>query len=207
MKKSSFNLDDSYKIYNAYIEHVKRVVSDLPSDDVEDLVNEIDSHIFEAFNDIKDIGSEKERIEMVIKNLGSPESYLKPIIAEKELHRAVNKYNVIGILKGIWSTILTGSQYALLSLMYIFILSAGVIIIAKILFPHKTGLFVNEGHFIGLGFIAQINSNAVDLLGYWLIPIMFGVIIIFYFFITFLLKQILRMKGRVKTNGLNEYEL
>lgn len=207
MKKSSFKLDDSYKIYNAYIEDVKRVVSGLPSDDVEDLVNEIDSHIFEAFNDIKDIGSEKEKIEMVIKNLGSPESYLKPIIAEKELRRAVNKYNVIGILKGICSTILTGSQYALLSIMYIFILSAGVIIIAKILFPHKTGLFVDEGHFIGLGFIAQINSNAVDLLGYWLIPIMFGVIIVFYFFITFLLKKILHMKRRVKTNWLNEYEL
>jgi uncharacterized membrane protein len=198
MKKSNFNQEEAYRVYHAYIEHAKKVVAGLPADDAEDIINEIDSHIFEAFNDAAYISSEKERIEMVVRNLGSPESYLKPIIAEKELHRAVDKYNAIGILKGIWSTILTGSRYALLSVMYIFILGAGVVIIAKILYPHKTGLFVNDGHFAGLGFMAQINSDATELLGYWLIPVMIVAIIVFYYFITFLLKQLLRMKKRVK---------
>jgi hypothetical protein len=198
MKKSNFNQEEAYRIYHAYIEHAQKVIAGLPADDAEDIINEIDSHIFEAFNDTAYISSEKERIEMVVRNLGSPESYLKPIIAEKELHRAVDKYNAIGILKGIVSTILTGSQYALLSVMYIFILGAGVVIIAKILYPHKTGLFVNEGHFVGLGFLSQINSGAVELLGYWLIPIMIVAIIAFYFLITFLLKQLLRIKKGVK---------
>jgi hypothetical protein len=207
MKRNNFNQEDAYKIYHAYIEHVGKVVFGLPANDVEDIINEINSHIFEAFNDASYISSEKERIEMVVRNLGSPESYLKPIIAEKDLHRAVNKYNAIGILKGICSTILTGSHYALLSIMYIFILCAGVVIIAKILYPHKTGLFVNDGHFVGLGFIAQINSNAIDLLGYWLIPIMIVAIIVFYFLITFLLKQFLHMKRRIKINTHNENEL
>jgi hypothetical protein len=197
MKKSNFNQEEAYRIYHAYIEHAGKVVAGLPAEDAEDIINEIDSHIFEAFNDAAYISSEKERIEMVVRNLGSPESYLKPIIAEKELHRAVDKYNAIGILKGICSTILTGSRYALLSVMYLFILGAGIVIIAKILYPHKTGLFVNDGHFVGLGFLSQINSGAVELLGYWLIPVMIVAIIAFYFLITFLLKQLLRMKKRV----------
>jgi hypothetical protein len=197
MKKSNFNQEEAYRIYQAYIEHAGKVVAGLPAGDAEDVINEIDSHIFEAFNNATHISSEKERIEMVIRNLGSPESYLKPIIAEKKLHRAVDKYNVIGILKGICSTILTGSRYALLSVMYLFILATGIVIIAKILYPHKTGLFVNEGHFVGLGFMDQINSGATELLGYWLIPIMIVAIIAFYFLITFLLKQLLRMKKRV----------
>jgi hypothetical protein len=200
MKRSNFNQEDAYRIYHAYIEQVGKVVAGLPSEDIEDIINEIDSHIFEAFNDATYISSEKERIEMVVRNLGSPESFLKPMIAEKKLHRAVNKYNAVGILKGICSSILTGSRYALLSVMYIFILCGGIVIIAKILYPHKTGLFVDEGHFVGLGFIAQINSGAVELLGYWLIPIMIVAIIAFYFLITFLLKQLLRMKRRVKNN-------
>jgi hypothetical protein len=198
MKKSNFNQEEAYRIYHAYIEHAKKVVAGLPAEDAEDIINEIDSHIFEAFHDAAYISSEKERIEMVVRNLGSPESYLKPIIAEKELSRAVDKYNAIGIVKGIGSTILSGSRYVLLSVMYLFILGAGIVIIAKILFPHKTGLFVSDGHFVGLGFLSQINSGATELLGYWLIPVMIVAIIAFYFLVTFLLKQLLHMKKRVK---------
>jgi hypothetical protein len=198
MKKSNFNQEGAYQIYHAYIEQAGKLLAGLPAGDAADIMNEIDSHIFEAFQDAAYISSEKERIEMVVRNLGAPESYLKPIIADRKLSRAVDGYNAVGIVKGICSTILSGSRYALLSVMYLFILGAGVVIIAKLLYPHKTGLFVSEGHFVGLGFLSQINSGATELLGYWLIPVMIVAIIAFYFLTTFLLKQLLCMKKRVK---------
>lgn len=197
MNESVFRTKDARIIYNTYIEHAKDILVDLSSEDIIDIISEIDSHIFESYNANSSIESEKERIEIVINKLGDPESYLKPIIVEKQLHYAVNKYNFMGIFKGICSIILTGSQYTILCLMYLFILAGGVVVIAKFLYPHNTGLFVDKGEFIGLGYISQINQEAVDLLGYWLIPIMIIAIILFYYLMTFILKQVLHFKNKV----------
>ncbi len=204
MKRNNFINDESYNIYHSYIQNVKKAASVLSNNDVNDILNEIDSHIYESFIDNNDIQSEKDRIEIVLRKLGTPESYLKPIIAERKLKKAVNKYNIWGILKGIWSVVLAGSKYALLSIMYFFILTGGIIIIAKILYPNKTGLFVSDGDFVALGFTSDINSEAVELLGYWLIPIMILAILFFYFAMTFILKKLLHLNNNSKKDAYYE---
>jgi REP element-mobilizing transposase RayT len=46
MKRSDFNSTEAYKIYANYIEHVHNIISALPKDDVLDIMNEFDSHIY-----------------------------------------------------------------------------------------------------------------------------------------------------------------
>ncbi|MDR0750389.1 MAG: hypothetical protein LBF62_12595 [Tannerellaceae bacterium] len=204
MKRSDFDSVEAYKIYTNYIEQVNDIISMLPKDDVTDIINEIDSHIYESFICNKTIVSEKERIMMVIRNLGEPQSYLKPVITERQLKHAINKYNIFGILRGIWVTLLTGGQYITALIMYLLILSCGFLVIAKIFYPHKTGLFIEDGNFAGLGFLSQINAGAAELLGYWLIPILIVSCAIFYFFMTFILKKIVRIKTRLNLKDKQE---
>ncbi|MDR1517753.1 MAG: hypothetical protein LBS52_06640 [Dysgonamonadaceae bacterium] len=197
MKRSDFNSAEAYRIYANYIEQVNDTISMLPKDDVFDITNEIDSHIYESFICNKAIASEKERITTVIRNLGEPQSYLKPVIAERQLKQAINKYNIWGILKGFWGILLTGGQYITAVIMYLFLLSGGFLVIAKIFYPHKTGLFIEHGDFVGLGFLSQINAEAVELLGYWLIPVSIVSCVIFYLLMTFILKRIVRIKTKL----------
>jgi uncharacterized membrane protein len=197
MKRSDFNSIEAYKIYANYIEKVNNIISTLQKDDIHDIMNEIDSHIYESFICNEDIVSEKERITTVIRNLGEPQSYLKPVIAERRLKQAINKYDIWGILRGIWATLLTGGQYITVLIMYLLILSCGFLVIAKIFYPHKTGLFIEDGNFVALGYISQINAEAIELLGYWLIPALIVSCVIFYFFMTFILKKIVKTKTKL----------
>jgi uncharacterized membrane protein len=194
MKRSDFDSIEAYKIYANYIDQVNDIISTLPENDILDIMNEIDSHIYESFICNKAIPSEKERITTVIHDLGEPQSYLKPVIAERQLRQAINKYNIWGILRGFWAILLTGGQYFTAVIMYLFILSGGFLVIAKIFYPHKTGLFIEDGDFVSLGFLSQINAEAVELLGYWLIPILVISCVIFYFLMTFILKKIVRIR-------------
>jgi uncharacterized membrane protein len=197
MKRSDFDSIEAYKIYANYIEQVNDIISMLPKDDILDIMNEIDSHIYESFICNRAIVPEKERITTVIRNLGEPQSYLKPVIAERQLKQAINKYDIFGILRGIWATLLTGGQYIIALIMYLLILSCGFLVIAKIFDPRKTGLFVEDGSFVGLGYLSQINAGAIELLGYWLIPALIVSCVIFYFLMTFILKKIVRIKTKL----------
>jgi hypothetical protein len=198
MKRSDFDTVEAYKIYANYIEQVNELISTLPKDDILDIMNEIDSHIYESFICNKAIIPDKERIKTVISNLGEPQSYLKSVIVEKQFGQAVRKYNIEGIFKDIKTIILTSGQYMTVFIMYLFLLTGSFLVIAKILYPHKTGLFMDDENIIGFGYIFQINAESVELLGYWFIPIMIISCIIFYFLMTFILKKIVQIKA-----GLN----
>ena len=197
MNKSNFTSEQSYINYASYIEKVKRIISVLPDEDALELMKELDSHIFESLHaDTSIIISEEERIKTVLDKLGSPESYLAPLIAEKRLTHAIKKYNLVEILKAIFGIFKTGGQYFLLSILYLFTLGFGIVIIAKIFYPQKTGFFFEEGQIIGLGFFSKINAQATDLLGYWIIPLMIILIIIFYLITTYLLRKIVLRKRK-----------
>ncbi|MDR0604523.1 MAG: hypothetical protein LBG80_09505 [Bacteroidales bacterium] len=198
MKRSNFDSVEAYKIYVKYIEQVNNEISMLPQNDIIDIMNEIDSHIYESFICNKSIAGEEERITTVIHNLGEPKFYLKPVIAERQLRQAINKYNIVGILKGVLATLLTGGQYVTVSIVYLFMLLGGFLVIAKIFYPAKTGLFVEDGNFIGFGYLYKINAKTVELLGYWLIPALIISCVIFYFFMTFILKRIVRIRTKLK---------
>jgi len=197
MKRNDFNSEGAYEIFQAYMLHVSKILSSLPEDERDDIQNEITSHIYEAFFD-SNIENEEKRIGEVLMNLGAPASYLKPMIAEKHLQRAAEKYNIWSIIKGIWLVLLAGSRYTLLSILYLFTLAGGLVILAKIFFPNKTGLFLNEGEVATIGFSSKIDPNMTELLGYWIIPLMIIAVVSFYFVITFLLNIILKAKNKTK---------
>jgi hypothetical protein len=198
MKRSDFDSVEAYKIYAKYVEQVEETISTLSKEDRLDFMSEIDSHIYESFISNKAIISEEERIKTVIRHLGNPQSYLKPVIAEKHLKQAVNTYYWRRIFKSLPAALLTGGQYLILVTMYLLIFSAGFLAIAKIFYPDKTGLFIEEGNFVAFGYISQMNAGAIELLGYWMIPASIVLSAVFYFFMTFILKGIIRIKTGLK---------
>jgi hypothetical protein len=184
MKRSDFDSTDAYEIYANYIEQVNGIISMLHKEDILDIVNEIDSHIYESFLANKAILQEDERITAVLRNLGEPLSYLMPliaeVIAEGQLKQPVSKYDIPGILRGIRAALRTGGKYVITSILYLLIVSCGLLAVAKIFYPRTTGLFIADGNFAGFGYLSQINAGAIELLGYWMIPAMIASCVIFY---------------------------
>lgn len=96
MERSNFNTEDSYKLYQAYISQLRKKLNPLIPEDRIDIIREIDSHIYEALTQRNDgLSNEKEILENILKNLGSPDSLIKTLIAEKKLTSATQKYNII----------------------------------------------------------------------------------------------------------------
>lgn len=197
MERSNFNTEDSYKLYQAYISQLRKKLNPLIPEDRIDIIREIDSHIYEALTQRNDgLSNEKEILENILKNLGSPDSLIKTLIAEKKLTSATQKYNIIEILKAIFLIFKTGGQYILVCVGYLLVLGFGIVLIAKILYPDKTGLFVENGDIVGIGYFNRVNESAVDLLGYWIIPIMILLIVIFYYLVTFLLRKAILFRSK-----------
>jgi hypothetical protein len=193
MKRNIFYSEQSYALYTRYIQRVRKNISSLPDNEIEEIIAELDSHIYEALqlNDYRQ-DSEFQTLEAILNRLGQPESYLTPLIAKKKLVSAFSKYNIINILRAIFLIFRTTGKYFVISILYLFILTFGIVVIAKLLYPQKTGFFIKDGQMLGIGYLYKINTDATELLGYWLIPIMLVLIVLFYLIITFIFRKRIR---------------
>lgn len=197
MDREKFKTDNAYHIYALYLNKIKHITEHLPKFEVENIIMEIDSHIFEYLSSGEDSDyNEEDRLKKILNKLGEPDSYLRPLVADLELKYAVQKYNIISILKAVYNVIKVGGTYLLLSLLYLFILVLGILLIAKLFYPSNIGLFYEKGRFVGLGFLAHVNEQMTEQLGYWFILVMIIVIIIFYIVITYLFKNIISRKSK-----------
>jgi len=100
MKVLNFEQSASQKIYNDYINRIKRTTATLTKEDREDVLLEFNSHIYEGMK--RDPGgNEVDRLLNLTENLGSPEEVLKPLIAEKKLQQATKTFNPIHVIKAL----------------------------------------------------------------------------------------------------------
>jgi uncharacterized membrane protein len=190
MKKINFQDKSAEKIYHSYIRRIDRTLSVLPKSDKIDLLMEYNSHIYEG---LQSYGhkSEVERLLQITQNLGDPEVFLKPLVAERKLIQATKTFNPKHIFQAIFLNIGNGFVYSLFALLYLCLFSFLFLIITKILYGTQVGLYINDGKFVALG-ILDAGPGDIEVLGSWFIPVLLISMVLLYLLITFLLKAMKR---------------
>lgn len=180
------------KIWHQYFRRVKRCAKPLKSNQQEELILEIQDHLFESLK--QETGNnEAEKLLNAIDKLGDPEEYLRPIIADRLLSSASSTLNPKTIFKGLYYHLFGDIKNFLLSLAfslgYFTAFIFAVLSIFKIFFPDNIGFFINENGGILIGIIGG-ESLKTDILGYWDVPLGLLVSLIIYLVLTRNLKVV-----------------
>ncbi|TWJ01434.1 putative membrane protein [Mucilaginibacter frigoritolerans] len=191
MKKLNFTTPTAQKIYDDYFNRVTRCTRTLPLNDQLEIMMEVNSHIYEATQNTTP-QTEVEVLVNALQNFGAPEEVLQPLVADKKVKQATRTFNPRHIIQALYLNISNGIGFVLVAILYLSITAFGILIIAKLIYPNHTGLFIGNGHLFAFGFISDLPNNAAELLGNWFIPVVAILIVIFYFLNTLLFRLLKR---------------
>ena len=186
MKTITFKSVSAQRIYDNYMMSIKKNISILSEEDKLDMLMEINSHIYEA---VQGESNEDEVMNIlnITENLGSPEEFLAPVIAEKKIIQASKTFNPRHVRQALKLNFSNGFFYAILSLLYLLLSVFGLLIAVKIVKPSNTGLFYHEDSFKAFGYVSD-SEGMNEILGYWFIPLAILSAITFYILITLLFR-------------------
>lgn len=196
-KKQLFSSEVTIKIWNQYLQRVERLAKGLTTDQRHELMMEIQDHLFESFQQ-QEGKIEAEKLLNAIDDMGDPEVFVKPLIADHFLDSAKSSFNPKTIFKGLYYYVFGGAKYFLVSILYIIgYLCAFLVTMMALLkpfFPHHIGLFLHENGWISFGLLFEGFANfgivmdktpiRLELLGYWIIPIGIVFATLLYLFLT-----------------------
>ncbi|WP_134090949.1 hypothetical protein [Olivibacter sp. XZL3] len=186
MQKISFTERNAQQVYEQFLSNVSNVIKDLPDKDRNEIVMEINSHIYEGMESM-DNGSEIDRILSITSQLGDPHEFLKPIVTERQLDDALKKFKLGKILSIIYKKAKTSVNYAMFFILYLFSLCTFSLIFFKLFFPANTGLFYSGQRIKAFGFALNI-SGTTEVLGGWFYLVVIAIVSVFYGIITLLLR-------------------
>lgn len=206
MKAISFDTQSAQRVYNDYIQRCRKATSILSEKDREDVLLEINSHIYEylSANNTKD---QLETLLNVLERLGAPEETLKEIVASKKIGQATLTFNPKHLMQALVLNLTNGVIYIVLFVLFLLELAFPVLIILKLIYPDQVGLYAkNNGGFL-YGYISQAGSGGIsvgfsnrvertELLGSWFIPVTLLIAVAIYFGIIFLLKVVKKNKRK-----------
>lgn len=190
IKEIEFTETATKRVYDSYMNRIKKVIKSLPLNDQNDVLLEFNSHIYEGLQRNKN-KTEIDSLLDVLDKLGIPEDDLKPLVADKKMEQATTTFNPFHVLKALALNITNGISYMIFFILYVLLFGFFYLIYAKITNPSAVGLFFKDDSFLVLGKTNQsylTDSGIVEVLGNWFIPAMLISILAFYFIITFLLK-------------------
>ena len=188
-KKIQFKNADAQKIYDNYLKQIYSATKKLSNEDQNDILMELNSHIFESISKTENPASEISNLLNVLDKIGVPNDVLKPLVAEKKLNQAIRTFNPIHVFQAITLNISNGIIYFVFFILYLFLFSFIVLILGKIIYPDNVGFYFKKGEIFQYGgFLENENIKQYEILGYWFIPVTIILTIIFYFLITLLLK-------------------
>ncbi len=185
MKRLTFKEKDAQRIYNRYMDKSEKLCKILAKDDREDLLMELNSHIYEGINRSENEGEVANLLD-VLDGLGDPDEYLKSQVAEMKALQASRTFNPKHVIQALFLNISNGIFYTVIAILYLLLGTFIAAIIGKILFPSKMGFYIGEGHFM-LGTSNTVNPND-EVLGMWFIPVILIVALGLYFLITLLFR-------------------
>ncbi|MEG1025931.1 MAG: hypothetical protein RSD71_16820 [Flavobacterium sp.] len=185
-KELTFKDQHAERIYKDYIGRVRNSVKTLNSDNQNETLLEINSHIYEALQ--ASAANEKENLSDVLQKLGSPEQFLKELVAEKKLEEAASSFNPLKILKALILNFGNGFSYIVFFILYVLLAGFIFMIYSKITNPEQTGFFYTDATSWVLGISQNSDQHEKELLGNWFIPVMILLTIFFYVVITLLLR-------------------
>lgn len=188
-KKIQFSDNNAQKIYENYLQQIESATKVLSKADRIDVLAEMNSHIYESLSTRDQSNSEISNLVDTLERIGIPSDVLKPLIAERKLRQATNSFNPVHVFKALILNLSNGIIYLVFFFLYLFLFSFIALIFGKLLYPEYTGLFYKDGKLINYGILENgPELQQYEILGYWLIPFAVSLAVVFYIFITFLLK-------------------
>ena len=186
MQKIVFKSDAANKLYSNYLGRVNKTTKILSSNDREDIVMEINSHIHERMVNSGD-DKESEVLIDVLDKLGNPEEYLKEMVADKKSEQAIKTLNPKHVLQSIMLNLGKGLGHIFVGILYLVTICFLILIPFEIFDPDRTGLFYRNGEWAGFGYFRDV-SGLNEVMGWWLLPSLILIVPLLYFTIIQLLK-------------------
>lgn len=189
-KEIAFSDQNASRIYKDYISRVQLSTKILSPENREEILMEINSHIYESFHNNTEDQNDVEKLLNILDKIGKPELFLKELVAEKKLEESTKSFNPISIFKALILNLGNGFSYVLFFILYLSLFSFVFLIFAKLFDPKNVGFFYKANDFFILGKLSLANENhqQYEYLGNWFIPAMIVITILFYFILTLLLK-------------------
>lgn len=188
-KKIQFRSADAQKIYENYLKQIQSATKKLSNEDQNDILMELNSHIFESISKINNEENEVKILLDTLDKIGIPSEILKPLIAERKLNQATKTFNPIHIFQALILNFSYGIIYFIFFILYLFLFSFVVLIFAKMFYPNNVGFYYKKGEIFQYGgFLQDKNIQQYEILGIWFIPVTILLGVLFYFLISLLLK-------------------
>lgn len=189
-KEIEFTDSNAKRIYKDYILRIQNTTKILDSENREEILMEVNSHIFESFQNDKYETNDVEKLLNIFEKIGQPEVFLKELVAQKKLEESTKTFNPIKILKALILNLGNGFSYVLFFILYLLLFAFIFLIFAKIFDPEKVGFFYNARDIFVLGKISSSTENydQYEQLGNLFIPVMIVLTVISFVIITLLLR-------------------
>jgi hypothetical protein len=206
MKAIPFDNPSAQRVYNDYIQRCRRVTAILSARDREDVLLEINSHIYEYLcaNNATD---QMEALLNVLERLGAPEETLKEIVATRKIGEATRTFNPKHLIQALALNLTNGVIYIIISALFLFEITFPTLIVLKLIYPNRVGLFTyDNGSFLlgyhnkalsgGIGIGSFNHANGTEILGAWFIPVSLLLAALIYIGIILLLKAVKKIKTK-----------
>ena len=206
MKAISFDTQSAQRVYNDYIQRCRKATSILSAKDREDVLLEINSHIYEylSANSTKD---QMETLLNVLERLGAPEETLKEMVAFKKIGQATLTYNPKHLIQALALNLTNGVIYIIHFVLFLFEIAFPILIILKLIYPDQVGLFTRSNGTFLYGYLSKSGSGGIsigfsnpakgtEILGSWFIPVSLLIAVLIYIGIIFLLKVVKKNKKK-----------
>ena len=177
--------------WDRYFAEVHRLLRHC-GDDVASLEQDLRAHVIDSLAtsetaDRENNRPERDRLEAALARLGSPASYLRPLLADEFIDRGVRSYRPNLIARGLFHSLLAGSRRAVVAMLfglgYLFLAVFIAITVLKPFMIDRVGLFRDAHGLVGAGILGR-TDGLQELLGWWSIPISLTLSLLLYLALT-----------------------
>lgn len=160
-------MSDREIIYN-YLKSLTKYLSRLDEEDADEVIREIESHIYDALDE----GYPTGKVQEILDGFGSPRqlaaAYVEHILDGAPPPVGFRAIHIVktGVSRGLYYSV--GAAGFSLSICALFL---GVV---KLLAPHTIGIWVAEhGQAVVIGTLQMAPAGTKDILGWWFAPLAF----------------------------------
>lgn len=184
--KLSFHTKTAQKVCESYFKRVTRMTKELSTEDQQDILLEIESHIYES---LQKSSSENEMDTLVstLEKLGEPEAFLVEMVADRKVKEAARTANPLHLIQALRLNISKGISYVFFAILFLLTFCFTLLIPLKLIFPDNIGYFESSSGQFSFGYFSNI-EGFTELLGWWFLPLVMIVVVFLYFSIVFSLR-------------------
>jgi hypothetical protein len=187
-----FTQPEAQAIWDRFFGRIKAICRKLPDDAQRELILELEDHLYESFR-AQPGESEVEKLAIAIENMGDPDEFVRPLVADHQLAAAGRTLDPRSVFLGLLYNTSRGAKAVGASFLYGlgYLLSLGFLLVAlgKPFSPDRIGLFVRSGGGLVMGILDQPPAGSTELLGYWIIPVGIVLSVVIYWTLTRLISR------------------